>query len=150
MNKPKKSEVLEIGSRIAVLQRFHRRFITAFLTQHDLPGSMHMILFTLRSRPGVSQDYLANKFNLDKGIVARQCKTLESRGLIRREINENDRRQYCLHLTEEGEKLVPVILDGYRGWTDMICKGFSEEEVSMASQLLARMVENCTDVLGEI
>lgn len=143
------SETIHIGGQINQLQRFHRRYTNAGLAEHDLNGAMHTILFTLADNPGVSQDYLSTTYNMDKGIIARMCKALESRNLIVRKTNESDRRQYCLFLTEEGEKLIPVIEDSYQSWCDLICRGFSEEEVAQAYSLLTRMLENCRDVLGE-
>ena len=144
------SEALKIGGQISILQKFHRRFITAFLSDSGLSGTMHMILTTLTEHPGVSQDYLSARFNMDKGIIARQCKALEEADLIRREVNENDRRQYCLYLTEQGKQQVPVIMEGYQKWSNLICNGFSEEETDLACRLLARMVDNCRNDLGDL
>jgi DNA-binding MarR family transcriptional regulator len=146
----KRKEILNIGARISTLQRIHRRFISSYLSKHDLSGAMHMILSSLHSKPGVSQDYLSVRFNMDKGIVARQCKILESRNLIRREINDSDHRQYCLYLTEDGEALIPEIYNGYQEWTDMICKDFTDEEIEAACQLLTRMVQNCNDLIENV
>lgn len=146
----KEDERLEIGGLIARLQRFHRRFMTAHLEALSLSGAMPSILSTLNQNPGVSQDFISERFNMDKGIIARQCKALEERNLIRRDVNENDRRQYCLYLTEEGEKLLPQIYDAYRSWTSLIARDFTEEELNLSYKLLSRMVDSCRSDLGEV
>ena len=143
------SERNELGGLIARLQRFHRRYISPRLEQINLSGEMHAILSALRQNPGVSQDYLAAHFSMDKGIIARQCKALEERHLIVREINESDRRQYCLYLTPDGEDYLPRIAECYRGWNTLIGKGFTEEELEQAQDLLSRMVDNCISHLGK-
>ena len=140
---------IELGGLIARLQRFHRRFITPKLEQIGLSGEMHAILSTLSQNPGVSQDFLAVRFNMDKGIIARQCKALEEHNLIRREVNANDRRQYCLYLTDEGKSYLPNIRECYFGWNNLICKDFTQEELEQAQNLLARMVENCIEDIGK-
>jgi len=146
----KNNDLLKVGLLIARLQRFHRRFMNAQLSEMDLSGAMHSIITTLNRSPGVSQDYLASHFNMDKGIIARQCKALEERNLIRREVNTMDRRQYCLFLTEEGEATVPKILDCYRGWVATICRDLTDEQASAALSLLTTMVDSCLSDLGEL
>ena len=146
-NKP--GNRMNISSPISRLQRFHRRFMASRLESLNLSGAMHMIIYSLNRTPGVSQDYLAINFNMDKGIIARQCKALEERNLIRREINPNDRRQYCLYLTEDGQAMVPVIDEGYAQWNALLCRGFSEEQITQASSLLSTMIENCINDFGD-
>lgn len=146
----KYSDQLEIGGLIARLQRFHRRFMSSRLEELNLSGAMHAILYTLSKTPGVSQDFLALRYNMDKGIIARQCKALEERNLIRREINPNDRRQYCLYLTEEGNEIVPQIQLSYREWAAVLCRDFSPEQAELAFALLNNMVDSCISELGEM
>lgn len=141
---------LEISATIARLQRYHRRYMAAQLEDLNLAGNMHMILFTLHRTPGVSQDYLAMRFSMDKGIIARQCKVLEERNLIRREINTNDRRQYCLYLTEDGSKMIPRIAESYRNWNNTLCHDLTGEQAELVNSLLSTMVDSCITELGII
>ena len=145
----KNNDQVRISNAIARLQRFHRRFMTSRLEALDLSGAMHMIIYTLNKNPGVSQDYLAIHFNMDKGIIARQCKALEERNLIRREINPNDRRQYCLYLTEEGTELVAPIAESYKQWNALLCRDLTDEQAETALSLLSSMVESCINDFGD-
>lgn len=54
------------------------------------------------------QSSVARQLGLDKVTVMRVLKGLEERGLLVREINTKDRRQYFLSLTAEGQALLEM------------------------------------------
>jgi len=48
--------------------------------------------------------------------------------MIRRTVNEADRRQYFISLTEKGKKLVPAIEKAFKKTTEEAFKGLKKEE----------------------
>ena len=103
-----------------------------------------MILLHIARHPGTTQDAIVSHMYIDKCNVARRTKKLEELGYIRRETGKVDRRQNNLYLTEEGEKLVPVIRGYLREWAKTITRDLSDEEHILLLGLLDRMLH--TDV----
>ena len=132
----------QLSRLIVHLNRMRKRFMGERLREYGLGGSMYMFLTALDHNPGASQDFLVNHFYMDKGNVARSAKRLEELGYIRREIDQNDRRQYNLFLTEEGQKILPVIRGYISEWSAHLTEGMGEEDCRAAIALLTKMAEN--------
>ncbi|NDJ60761.1 MAG: MarR family transcriptional regulator [Chloroflexi bacterium] len=73
-----------------------------------LSGLQHAILRSLERQPMTSSD-LSRRFVLDPSTLVPVITTLESKGLIERGSDPNDRRRVPLSLTEEGVALLAQI-----------------------------------------
>jgi DNA-binding MarR family transcriptional regulator len=132
----------ELNRHIVILNRKRRRYMDEHLRNLGLVGPMYSFLLCLEKNPGISQDYLANYFSIDKGTVARLARQLAERDYIRREINAADRRIYQLTMTDKGRDALLVINDCLNRWSGLMLKGFSEEDSQTALKLLQRMSDN--------
>ena len=63
------------------------------------------VLFQLHDRPGVDQNTLADRLALDRTTTSTTVFKLERLGLIRRTVNDSDRRARVLTLTSAGMAL---------------------------------------------
>jgi DNA-binding MarR family transcriptional regulator len=82
------------------------------------------------------------KLIIDKGTTAKALKKLEEEGLVKRSVDENDKRAYRVYLTAEGKDIIKDIRNVLLEWNDILTSDFTEEEKKMALDLLQRMVEN--------
>ena len=64
------------------------------------------VLTVLQSHPGMGQSSLARALGFDKVTVLRVLRGLQSRGLVTRAPAEENRRNVCVALTAEGERLL--------------------------------------------
>ncbi|MBQ6388435.1 MAG: MarR family transcriptional regulator [Mogibacterium sp.] len=55
----------------------------------------------------------ASFFMISKAAISGLVKSLEQKGLIRREKSEADARQYDLFVTDEGKRIVKVVAEAY-------------------------------------
>jgi DNA-binding MarR family transcriptional regulator len=83
--------------------------------------------------------HVAEEAGINKGTLTGVVKTLEGRGLVRREIPETDRRRTLLSLTAEGEKLMATLFPA-----------FNLEERYVVSALGERKVKDLGDSLRRI
>ena len=113
---------------LGYLNRQRKRFLGERLRPYGLTGVMHMFITFLHRHPGMSQDNLCSTFYIEKCTVSKRVKQLETLGYIRREVDENDRRQNKLFLTQKGEELVPIIFRCLDEWSAKIADGVSQEE----------------------
>lgn len=134
----------QLSRSITFLNRQRQKFMGERLKPYGFVGSMHMILLHIARHPGTTQDAIVSRMYIDKCNVARCTKKLEELGYIRRETGKQDRRENNLYLTEEGEKLVPIIR-GYRhDWAASVTRDLSDEESIQLISLLDRLLH--TDV----
>ncbi len=134
----------QLSRSITFLHRQRQKYMSERLKQYGFVGAMHMILLHIGRHPGTTQDAIVSHMYVDKCNVARRTKKLEELGYIRRETGKQDRRQNNLFITEEGEKLVPVIRGYLREWAKSVTHDLNDEERILLLNLLDRMLH--TDV----
>lgn len=131
-----------ISRLILKLYKQRRIYMNAKLADTGLKGPMYMLLTTLDRFPGSNQDFMAQHIGIDKSGIARAARALEKLGYIRREIDDDNRRQYRMYLTEKGSELVPVIRGYLNEWGRMLTKGLSEQQVLEVIKLMEHMSKN--------
>ena len=93
----------------------------------------------------MSQEGLGYMMNLDKGRIARAVSLLEEKGLVCRQVNEKNRRQKLLSLSEAGVEMLKNIEEIYRKWDNICYTGFTEEERALYQDFIKRMAENAAE-----
>ncbi len=63
-----------------------------------------VVLSELFNKEGVTQNYLAAKLFKDKSNIKRTVDKLEKKGIVKRDIDINDKRKYSIHITESGRR----------------------------------------------
>lgn len=64
------------------------------------------VLTVLQAHPGLGQSSLARALGFDKVTVLRVLRGLEARGLVFRGASQDNRRNMCVSLTEEGTRVL--------------------------------------------
>jgi DNA-binding MarR family transcriptional regulator len=131
-----------ISRLVLQLYRQRKSYMNTKLADTGLKGPMYMLLTTLDHVPGSSQDFMAQHIGIDKSGIARAARELEKLGYIRREIDDGNRRQYRMYLTEKGSEQLPVIRGYLSEWGRMLTKGLSEDQVLEAISLMEHMRKN--------
>jgi DNA-binding MarR family transcriptional regulator len=85
---------------------------------------------------------LCKGISYDAGAMTRMIDRLESKGLIRRNRRQDDRRVVYLELTEEGSRAFPRMREVSMGVLNRFLRGFSQGEVRQLEGYLSRMLEN--------
>ncbi len=125
------------------LYRHKTKYMNEKLKDYDLQGLMFMMVNYVHHHPGTSQDAVACHMNIDKCTIARRTNRLEELGYLVRKTDENDRRQNNLFLTEEGEKLVPIIKDNLAKWNALVTDELTDDEKVMLITLLGKVIDTC-------
>jgi len=146
MKNEKQDFARNIVRYISRLERQRRHYLDEHLQQYKLYGSMFLIILFLDRNPGSSQDNLCEYLLIDKSGVARKCSRLEELGYIKREQSPADRRQNSLFLTENGQKLLPVIRELLSNWREIVTKNMDESDQKELMRLLEIMEKNALDV----
>ncbi|MFW5486891.1 MAG: MarR family winged helix-turn-helix transcriptional regulator [Desulfovibrio sp.] len=138
-----KNRPVSFGYRVAVLARLQAQIMTPRVEALGLSYCgvpiMAELYFLERE---VTQDELVTRLLLDKAAVARTLGDLEKRGLVRRRVNPDNRRQKLVAPSEEGWKLHEQLCSELRSMSSVLADGFTDDERELALQLLDRMIIN--------
>lgn len=135
----------EISSSIGYL--LHRcagvsyRLVNARLAQHGMEVKHFAILCSLRVEGPRSQGWLGEHLGIDRTTMVQLVDGLEAKGLVERQRNPADRRQYALTLTPAGASMWERARGDVEGSEDDILDGLSETERATLRGLLGRVVQ---------
>ena len=97
------------------------------------------LLMEICATPGISQDTLARRVFLNKGVVARHLASLEEQGLVERPTCQKDKRITRLHPTDKALQLQPQLQAIWADCEHFLTEGMTEEEVATLESLLSRL-----------
>lgn len=146
-----------IGYHFGVLNRRSQAFISYACQPWHLSYAEYVILVELYRSDGRSQDDVCKSLTADKALIARNVKTLEAKGYIRRKQDDADRRFKYIYLTEKAQRIRQVLLDILQRWIHETTKGMDLaliEQTIQGLQIAARnaanlSIESIADTKGE-
>ena len=109
------------------------------VTEVGLTPPLTGLLAAIARDPGSSQQQLATRLGLLPSRVVSFVDELEERRLLRRERSSTDRRQYALHLTEDGQQRMRQIGKLARAHDHDLCQALNPAEHDQLADLLARI-----------
>ena len=111
-----------------------------FLDEIDLTYTQYIAMMVLWEEQSLSIKQLGAKLYLDSGTLTPVLKTLEKKGLLKRERSKEDERNLIITLTKEGELLkdkavtIPQRLAG--------CLNLDNESAAQLYTILHKLMEN--------
>lgn len=107
-----------LGSILYIFYHNHKKYMKNKLSDYGLSIIQAFCIVKVHNNELISQKDLSDEFALTKGAITKAITQLEDDGIIIRTVNELDRRQYFLELTDRGESLIPVLMDINKEWRD--------------------------------
>ena len=125
-----------IVNHLITLSKTHDFYINKHIKNETdiLPSQYYMLLF-LYYEMGTNQSDIAKACLMDRSGVSRAFKDFEEKGLIIREVNEDNKRAYKITLTPTGNKTAEFLIEKEKEWDDMIC-----EELDMSREELLALL----------
>lgn len=139
-------DVTNVGYHFGVLNRRSQAYITQACKPLGLTYSEYVLLFELCQRDGCSQDELAKRLTADKGLVARNSKTLEEKGFITRAADASDKRMRRLVVTPKGQALKRTLTEILQCWVDEITAGMDTAKLDMAFTLMEDVAKRASQL----
>lgn len=122
---------LPVGKLISMIARGHSIYVNHQLEKFDINATQLHLLFEISHQCNINQENIAVRCNINKGAVARSIKKLEDKQLVIRQIDENNRRQNKVSLTQKGEQTLDEAIKILNQWEDEVIldKGYIEKEL---------------------
>ena len=103
------------------------------------------ILNVLEENDGISQGEIAKLADLRQQTVSEALVKLETRGLIRREQSDKDKRVSLIFITEEGRIAQREISFARNQMASKFFSSLTEEEKESLYQILMKLEKDCTE-----
>jgi DNA-binding MarR family transcriptional regulator len=115
----------------------------AELSALEISSAQFIVIAALAMAEGAkSASDLCRGISYDAGAMTRMIDRLETKGLIRRNRGQDDRRVVYVELTEEGSRTYPRMRAISMGVVNRFLRGFSQDEARQLEGYLSRMLDN--------
>ncbi|MDO5810934.1 MAG: MarR family transcriptional regulator [Methanobrevibacter sp.] len=110
------AKTLPIGKLITMISRGHTIYLNHHLEDYGINASQLHLLFEISHQKNINQEKIATRCNINKGAVARSIRKLEEKGLVTRQIDDANRRQNIISLTDKGKETLTESIDLLKNW----------------------------------
>ncbi len=131
-----------LGYLIADTGRLIRKAFDERARAIGITRSQWRLLANLLRRPGLKQTQLADLLEVEPISLSRMVDRLQDAGMVERRADPNDRRAWCLFLTEKAEPLILQLRSVSDGLHEQALAGFVEAEREVLDELLERIRAN--------
>ncbi|MDC7222285.1 MAG: winged helix DNA-binding protein [Spirochaetales bacterium] len=118
------------------------RLVAGFLDEYSLGNGQFQILNAVAWNEGISQEGVVQKLKIDKSACAKSVRRLIENDFIFKVRDEKDKRAYCLHCTDKGKEMIPIIRDIVEEVDQILTSGMDKREREQFSRLCALITEN--------
>ena len=109
-------------NHLITLNKTHDFYINKYVkTETDILPSQYYMLMFLYHDMGTNQSDIAKACLMNRSGVSRAFKDFEEKGLLTREVDENNKRAYKISLTEKGIRTAEFLKEKEEEWDKMIC-----------------------------
>ncbi len=136
-------------SKMNMLSKLGREFVRDQVRDTGLSDTEHAICTFLCFHENISQDFISETLLFDKTTVAKALAALESKGLIERRQNEQNRRKNVIRISESGRLCVAESVDIYDKWLDDVCSCLNESEQQQLNDYFDRIMTHALELRQE-
>ena len=111
-------------------------------------ASYRHVLKPLMEGDGMTQLDLVKITKLKAPTISITLRNMEREGIVRREKNDNDRRETHVYITEKGREMHAKVLESFDKAEQIMLKGLSDDELNAVGNLIEKMTGNLRDELG--
>ena len=133
------------GFLITRIKQVGGRIFERILAQKNIDafnGAQGRILYVLWHEDGIPISELSRETGLAMTTLTGMLDRMETRGLVRRDRGDTDRRKILIFLTERAKALKDDYDEVTKEIGDIYYKGFSEQEIRQFEAYLRRVLEN--------
>lgn len=136
-----------VGYQLKALDHMFRRHMQAMMRQNAFEGMSMMNGYIIgylakHEHEDIFQKDIEKEFKIGKSSIAGTIKMMEEKGFIIRKAVENDARLKKVCLTDKGRGYIEKMEQGRLYMEQKVCKGISEEELSLFFQTVQKMQTN--------
>lgn len=130
--------------QLYMIARLLRYYLTRKLSagEEPLTPEQYFIIHRLYLKDAQTQKDLADNILHDYPNITRLLDKLEKNGLVKREDDENDRRNFIIKLTARGRKTFEQNIPRIKEWRKDLLQGIGMDEMKIAQEVVSKIKEN--------
>jgi MarR family transcriptional regulator for hemolysin len=128
-----------IGFIMGMTYRKLSALLQGWLKEYGITPEQWSVLYQIDRADGMIQKEIAERSGKDKPTTTRILDHLEGKGLISKQIGENDRRSFVVYITDKGKSLIQETTPIERQVATEIKQCVTEEEYEVLMALLLRI-----------
>lgn len=105
---------------VHVISRGHYKFINEMLKNCETTIGEYPILLLINKEKIITQSKISEELLVSNANVAKIVRKLEDKGMVKREVNDKNRREKFVSLTEKGKKESQKIIGYEREWETIV------------------------------
>lgn len=111
------------------------------MAQFNLSIPRFYIMMHIHDHPGMNYNELSDLMLCTKSNTSRVVSAMQRDGLVRRNVNPDDRRSFHLYLTERGNNLFKEVYLTYQEHIKQLLAKFSEDQLHAYTMVSAHIEE---------
>ena len=119
-----------------------------YTSKFNLSVSEWRVLVVLGTSNVFSASEIVERSSVTKVNVSRATKSLQKRGLLKRDINGTDKRRAALRLTAEGKEIYTVLVPLVTALEVELLDGLTQDEFDMLLRLMSKIRSNAEKVIA--
>lgn len=123
-----KNKKLPLASYVSIIYRQYLIYLNNIAEKMDINASQFPLLVYLLFNHDVCQNDIADSYKIDKASIARSVRKLEEHGLVKRTIDDSNRKKYKVSLTEKGKEIALKIKEANEEWENSILNNLEIED----------------------
>lgn len=136
-----------IFSRIIINQKI---ILSESFKEYGIGSGQYSFYLTIRNNEGINQKEISKILNVNKATTNKAIKKLEELGYVHTVIDEEDKRNHRLFLTQAGKKIMPEVSTKLKAYSSGMVEGLTSEEQEMFFNLLRKVYDNSERMLSEV
>ena len=134
------SENQEFLYDFLIRHSWHRvsRMYNQKAAEHDMTMSIGFILMSV-DKEGTPSTALGPKMGMEPTSLSRTLKTMEDRGLIRRQEDQKDKRKVLILLTDEGVEKRKMVKNFVLGFNEQILTKIPKSKMKIFSEVVEKV-----------
>lgn len=126
---------LPISKLIIMIARGQTTYLNHKLNDWGINSTQLHLLFEISHHDDLNQEKISTRCNINKGAAARSIRKLEEKGLVTRKIDDDNRRQNKVSLTEEGQRTLDASIQYLKTFEEEVFSGDIIEKSEMQKAL---------------
>ncbi len=111
-------------------------------------ASYRHVMKPLMEGDGLTQLDLVKITKLKAPTISITLRNMEREGIVRREKNDNDRRETHVYITDKGRAMHTKVLEAFDKAEKLMLNGLSEKELEAVRVFMDKMIGNLRNELG--
>ncbi len=131
---------IPLGKLVGLISKSFTYYVNQELKSLEINETQLSYLIEIKFHKGINQHEVASNCNIDKGAVARSLRKLEEQGLILRKVDDENRRQNNIFLTEKGNETLEKSKEILDKWDFEIYEGINQKDKEKTHEVLKKLV----------